>query len=222
MKRIVFTLVLVSGLSVFAAENDGGRGGFQRGSRGEGQRAERGFRGGFQRGGQNRNMMMRNQFFVEVEIAKKFPAEYAEVDKLREEYEAKLAELAKKAEVQLPESRDSAFRKLHKAYPAEFAAAVEKMKSSPREGFMALNELAKKAGIDLFGAMRGGNRPGGHGQMRPEAPAGSREFKRPDMAALRRNYPEEMKKYDELRRTDAAKARELLVEIIKKANSGKN
>ena len=129
----------------------------------------------------------------------------------REAYEAKLAELAKKSDVKLPVSRDAAYRKLLKDYPTEFAAAAEKMKTSPREGFAALMELAKKAGVELFPAR--GNAPGRRNGARAENSA-PRNFNRPDLPALRKKYPEKMKEYDSLRSKDPAKARELLMQII--------
>jgi hypothetical protein len=212
MKKVFFVFLFFVGMVAFAAENDGNTRGFERGGR-------RGWNGGQGRG-QNRGQggrggsMMRGQLFSEIEIAKKFPAEYAEIDKLRTEYEAKLAELAKKAEVELPVSMESNMRKLYKAYPAEFTAAAEKMKSSPREGFAELAKLAEKAGITLFGGMRGGApapRMGGA----PAAPAaGGRNFTRPDLPALRKKYPEKMKEYDSMRKTDPAKARQLLMQVI--------
>lgn len=204
MKRAFFVFLLFFGVICFAAENNGfngGRKGFDRSNR-----------GGNRMGG-NRNMMMRNRVFIEAEIAEKFPAEYAEVDKLRVEYELKLAELAKKASVELPESRDNVYRKLRNEYPEEFAAAVKKMKTSPRDGFSALMELAKKADVELFGGMRGGSAPRMGGNQ-PVAPVSGRSFNRPDMAVLRKKYPEKMKEYYELRSKDAGKAKELLLKII--------
>ncbi len=204
MKKAFCLSVLFLGVICFAAENngfEGGRRGFDRGSRSGNRRSGNG------------NMMMRNRVFVETEIAEKFPAEYAEIDKLRVEYESKLAELAKKASVELPESMDNIYRKIQKEHPAEFSAAVKKMKSSPREGFRELRELMKKSGGDFFGGMRDGSsrRMGGN---QPAAPVSGRSFNRPDMAALRKKYPEKMKEYYELRSKDAGKAKELLLKII--------
>ncbi|MBO7327943.1 MAG: hypothetical protein J6W00_04135 [Lentisphaeria bacterium] len=207
MKIVSGVCLFFLGVICIAAEpygfDAGSRRGFPRGGRGE------------ERMGGNRNAMMRNRIFAEAEIAEKFPAEYAEVDKLRVEYEAKLAELAKKASVELPESRDEVFRKIRKEYPAEFAAAVKKMKTSPRDGFGELMSLAKKAGVEFFGGMRGGfSRGGGN---RPAAPVSGRSFNRPDLSELRKKYPEKMKQYDELRSKDAGKARQLLLQIIQEA-----
>ena len=151
---------------------------------------------------------------VEWELARKYPEEYAKIEKMREEYENALAALAEKDGVKLPESRDKAFRNLRKIDPAGFDAAMEKMKTSPREGFGALMTLAQKHGISLFGNF-GGNRRQGGDDSAPAAPEmGKRSFDRPDLPALRRKYPEKMKEYDALRRKDPEKARELLLDII--------
>lgn len=189
-----------------------------------------GFRGQNGGGRFNRRGMGQNRVFVEAEIAAKFPKEYAELEAKREAYEAELKALAAKAELELPEGRDEAYRKLRKAAPAEFDAAAAKMKTSPREGFAALRELAEKHGIELFGSRMSGMNPGGR-RMMPGAgmntPApgavegGSRRFNRPDMGELRRKYPEKMQQYDSLRRTDREKARAMLLEIIEHDKSVK-
>ena len=213
MKKALFFFVLCAAMIVSAAENDGNTRGGRRGWNGGagGMGPNRGGMGGQNRGGNRGGMMMRSALFSEIEIAKKFPAEYAEVDKLRAEYEAKLAELAKKASVELPVSMESNMRKIYNAYPTEFIAVAEKMKTSPREGFAELSKLAEKAGVSLFGGNRGGvPRMGGA----PAAPAAPRDFSRPDLPALRKKYPEKMKEYDNLRKTDPKKARELLMQII--------
>ena len=205
MKKISAFLFLMTAVICYCAEDGNVPAGGNRGWRGNGGN-------GNGRGG----MMMQNVVFVESEIAAKCPDEFAEAEALREQYEAKLAEAAKKAGVELPVSRESNYRKLRKAYPAEFAAAVEKMKTSPREGIMMLNELAKKAGIVLFGnpGNRGGfrNAPGQY--QAPAAPERNRSFARPDLGKLRQKYPEKMREYDTLRGKNPAAARELLLRII--------
>ena len=227
MKFLSVALLTVMGILCFGADGDAPQGppgdwGGQGGPRGRGQRG--GFGG--QRGGGNfggprggfGGGMMQNQFFTEVEIAKKFPAEYAELEKMREAYEAALSALAAKAGVELPASRDAAFRKLRKADPAAFDAAVEKMKTSPRDGFTALNELAQKHGIQLFGGMRGGmNNP----QSNSPGANPVRQNSRPDLQMLRRKYPEKMQEYDALRAKDPEKAKKLLLEIIELDQSEK-
>ncbi len=224
MRNFVLVLFLMGGMVCFGADGDEtsvppGRG---RGAGAYGQHGNSGGRGG--RGGNGGSPgggMMQNRFFVELELARRFPAEYAEVEALRERYEAALAALAAKGEVTLPESRDEAYRKLRKADPAAFDAAVALMKTSPREGMAQLMELARRHNIELFGGRPGGQRPAvpgasgssGHSPAAPAA-APSRNFNRPDMGALRRKYPEKMREYDALRRRDPAAARNMLLQII--------
>lgn len=216
MKKILLQVMLISAVFCCAAENDNGF----RGDRG-GNRGNRGNRENFNNRGNRGGMMMRNIVFIESEIAAKSPAEFAEAEALREQYEAKLAEAAKKAGVELPESRESVYRKLRKAYPAEFAAAAEKMKTSPREGMTMLFELAKKAGINLFGTAgnSGRNRP--EQMQTPPPPEKKRSFARPDMGKLRQKYPEKMREYDALRQKDSKAARDLLLKIIEEDKGGK-
>lgn len=210
MKNQILPVVLsavVGCFCVFGDENTGfsgrGRGG-ERGGRNF-NRGERSFNRGGMRGG------MRSAFFTEVEIAKKFPEEYARIDAMREQYEAELAGLARKAGVELPQSMDSKMRQLRKADQAGFDAAVEKMKTSSRDGMQMLNEIAAKAGITLF------NMPGGRsGFQRPQTsvPAPVRSTNRPNMKKLRGKYPEKMKEYDALRSKDRDAAKKMLLEII--------
>ncbi|MBE6365769.1 MAG: hypothetical protein E7053_08505 [Lentisphaerae bacterium] len=224
MKHFLFVLLLSVGFVGYGADGDGSAAAGNGGRGGYGQRGGRGNHG--QTGGRGGFGMMQNGFFAELELARRFPDEYAEVEALRERYEAALAALAAKGGVTLPESRDAAFRRLRKADPAAFDAAVELMKTSPQQGMAQLMELARRHNIELFpGRPGGGQRPGvsgapGSGQ-RPggAAPGGNasasrRNFNRPDMAALRRKYPERMREYDALRRRDPAAAREMLLQII--------
>lgn len=208
MKKFVCFLLLAGISIVSGAENQWQH---ERGSRrfnhsGNSFRGGRNFQNGSNRGG------FLDRFVREAEMARKFPAEFAEVEAMREKYEAALAALAEKAEVQLPETMDSRIRKLRKNNPAEFDAAMQKMKDSPMEAMKSLQELAKRSGIELFRrpAGRGGADHGENAMVKQV-----RSFNRPDMAALRRKYPEKMKEYELLRGREPAKAREFLLEIIK-------
>lgn len=231
MKKMFFMSVLFGIMALFAAENDnfpapggnrqwGQRGGFEGGNRGGGnrqwgQRGNGGFEGGNRGGGARSGMMQNNSMFVEWELSRKYPEEYAKIEKMREDYENALSALAEKGGVKLPESRDKAFRELRKIDQAGFDAAMEKMKTSPREGFSALMTLAQKHGVTLLGGFGGNRRQRGGDDPAASAPEmGKRSFDRPDLPALRRKYPAKMKEYDALRRKDPAKAKELLLEII--------
>ena len=157
------------------------------------------------------NGMMNNRVIVEAQIAHADPQKYAELEKIREQYEKDMAALAEKNGIKLPASLDDNFRKLWKAEPEKFTAIALEIKNSPREGMKKLFALAREAGIKFgpersFGR-RQNNDAGEHSYM-------PRNFNRPDLSALRRNYPAEMKKYDELRKTDPAGARKILLELI--------
>jgi hypothetical protein len=111
---------------------------------------------------------------------------------------------------------------LYKIDPAGFFSVMDKMKNSPQEGFAALRELAEKHGITVWNN-RGGSRRAGGEFTRPNTSVENnavRSFNRPDLSALRRKYPEKMHQYDALRQKDPAKARALLLEIIKMDNNG--
>lgn len=214
MKFKAGILMLAAASMCLAAEDDGNS--FRRSRQNGGSESRSGMmqRGGMPRGGMMQRgggMMQRNQLVIEAEIAKKYPGEFAKVEALREKYEAELSALAARAGVQIPETMESKMRRIRKNHPAEFAAAMEKMKNSPREGMGELTALGKKDGIELFGG-RGGFR-GGMGADR-SAP-GSRNVG-PDISALRRKYPEEMKKYDALRGSDPAAARKMLLDLMEK------
>ena len=181
-------------------------------------------RGGM--GGFNRESMMQMGQWMTVaqrvlafeSIREKFPKETAELDKALLESEAKYAELAKKAEVEVPASLESNLLKLRAADAAAYTAAIKAIKENPRQNFPKLQELAKKHNIELFPARRMQMREG----RNIEAPNKSRDAQLPRMGQLRKKYPEEMKKYNELKSSDPAKAKELLVELMKRAESEKN
>lgn len=208
-----------SALTIFgvcAAEND------NPGFRSEGGRRQ--MNGNRERGNRRQaggNRMMRGgmmgglaNFIAEEEIRAKFPKEFAELEKSALELDKKQAELAAKAGVKLQETMESKLRKLRAADPAGFTAVIAEIKKNPRGGFSKMMELAKKHKIELF------SRPGG-GRQLPPPPAAGRNIGRPDFRKLRQLYPEEMKKYEELRREKPAEARKILEELVKRSNSGK-
>ena len=151
-------------------------------------------------------------------IREKFPKETAELDKAILESEAKYAELAKKAEIEIPASLEGNLLKIRNADAAAYTAAIKAIKENPRQNFSKLQDLAKKHNIELFPARRMPMREG----RNIEAPNKSRNTQIPKMGQLRKKYPEEMKKYNELKKEDPAKAKELLVELMKRAESEKN
>ena len=194
---------------------EGGRGNFDRG----GFNREGG-RGGFDRG----NMMQMMQWRQMAErvlafetLREKFPQETAELDKAILASEAKYAELAKKAEITIPASLETNLLKLRTADTAAYTATLKAIKENPRN-FNKLLELAKKHNIELFPTRRMNMREG----RNVEAPNRSRDNMRPNFNKLRKDYPEEMKKYNELRSSDKAKAQQLLKELIKRSQEANN
>jgi len=182
-----------------------GQNGGRRGQNG-GQRGQRGQRG-------NIGQMMFARILAEEKIAAAAPEKYAALEAAREKYEAELEALAKETGVTLPQDRDSALRKIRKKFPAEFAAIMKKVDTDFRQAMVELQQLAEKAGVRLGGFRNSGNNRGRQsGDGNGMAP---RNISMPNMGELRRKYPEQMRKYDELRRTDRKAAEQMLREIIK-------
>ena len=196
--------------------NREGRGGFNREGRGGFNREGRGGMGAMMQMGQWMSVAQRVLAFEA--IREKFPKETAELDKAILESEAKYAELAKKAEIEVPASLEGNLLKLRAADTAAYTAAIKAIKENPRQNFSKLVELAKKHNIELFPARKMPMREG----RNVEAPNKSRNVNRPDFKKLQKDFPEEMKKYNELKKDDPAKARELLKELVKRAESGKD
>lgn len=158
---------------------------------------------------------------AEEKIAAAFPEKYAALEAAREKYELELAALAKEANVELPAQRDDTLRQIRKKFPAEFSSVMQEISTSPREAMRKLRQLAEKAGVKLFPAS--GNRGSWSGFSR-ETDNGNqfaRKFDRPDMAKLRRKYPEQMREYDAMRSSDPDGARRKLMEIIAQERDGK-
>lgn len=218
MLAALLALGIIGGVS--AAENDGAfsREGRQRtemrGSRGRRNgRGDRGF------GSQMMRMNPFARFKAEEEIRQKFPKELEEAQKQLIEAEKKIAELAKKAKVDLPESYEGKLRQLQAKQPAEFGKLVAE--ENPRKAMAGIRELAKANGIE-FGGMnaprRGGRPEFGREGAREDAP---RRSGRVDMNKLRRMYPEEMAKLDELRKSDPEAFRNGLRELVRKSKDNK-
>ena len=91
----------------------------------------------------------------------------------------------------------------------------------------ALRKLAEKHGIKLSAmpGNRGGRRGFGRGEggFEREAVPPKRDMSRPSFSKLRAAFPEEMARYEELRRSDPGAARELLKKLsVELTKSGKN
>lgn len=157
---------------------------------------------------------------VEAKLKEQYPAEYAEIIKLREQAETQLKALAKKAGVELPaapKSRDEIMSELKAQYPAEYAE-IEKLRNAGnwREAMEKTRSLAEKAGIQMPGPGRN-NRSGRERDSREieEKGASPRENPSRHLRAIREQYPQEWKKFQELRNSDPAEAQKLLRKLVK-------
>lgn len=208
MKKLLLMLCCAGmlGATVYAAEDDAPP------QMRRGQRGQRGQRG-------NMGQIMFARIIAEEKMAAAAPEKYAALAAAREKYEAEMEVLAKETGVTLPQDRDSAFRKIRKQFPAEFAAIVKKMDTDFRQAMMELQQLAEKAGVKISG-FRGGNRQR-QGQGENGSGIAPRHINMPNMGELRRKYPEQMREYDELRRTDRQAAAKMLRKIIEQNRKAK-
>ena len=175
--------------------------------RGDGMRRRN---GGFNRGGFNRgfNGGMRQNPRAEAEkkLKELYPAEFAEIQKLRDDAEKKLQALAKKANITLPappKSMSERMEELKKKYPKEMAEYEELQKTDRRAAFAKLRTLLEKEGVS-FG-------PQGRNQQ-----AGMRDNPNKKLREAQKKYPEEWKKIREIRKSDPGKARTLTRELLLK------
>ena len=176
----------------------GGRGGFGRGE---------GFGGG--RGGFGGMGMMGNRERVEAEakIKAKFPKEYAAIEKSREQAEEQLQALAKKADVKLPLTMEARMKKMaaiREKYKAEFEEIAKLRESDPQAARERTAEIYKREGLDM--PMMPDFRRQGNGD-RNQPPQARRGNPMQKFEAIRKAYPEEMKKIAPLRQDDPAKFR---------------
>jgi Spy/CpxP family protein refolding chaperone len=232
-RTLTTALVAILSLSVFAADSqlpgpdapDGNPGfgpGFNPGRRGNfGNRRGPGFRGG-RRGGFAGFFNPLSWMKSEIELRNKFPKEYAQIDKaILAEYD-KIAQLAKKANIEYKEDIKISVLRLRLKYPQEFVEIDKLVTTNPRELMQKIMKLAEKEGISLFP-----NR--GRRQMNAPKPAEAVNRKgntpKTSMRELRNLYPEEMKKiFEQLRSKDKnvkIEARKQLMELDAKAQAAK-
>ena len=207
MKQIlragVVAALMFAAVSVVA--QDGGFGGnnFRRGGNRE---FGRGGRPGGPGGGRGFNMQRQNpRAEAEKKLKAQYPAEYAEIEKLRAEAEAKLKALAKKANIDLPEapkSMEERMADLKKKYPKEMEEIEALRKTDPRASFAKLRELMMKE--------NGGKMPGGGNR-----PA-MRENQQKVLRDAQKKYPEDWKEIQRVRKEDPAKARQMTKDLIEK------
>jgi len=163
---------------------------------------------------------------AEAQIKAKFPEEYAAIEKMRAEADAKLKELAKKAGVEIPKTYAEQMAELKEKYPKEMAEIEELRKTDRMAAFRKMRELAEKAGIQLnFGRPGGmGGGPGmGMGPGREEGgpTVSPRMNPMQQLRELRRKFPKEMAAIEELRKTDPEAARVKMQELTAKLEAEK-
>ena len=201
-----------------AAEGDGDYAG------GRGRREGREGRGGRQRvrgerpmGGMQRVSPL-GRFKAEEEIRQKFPEEFAKVEKQLADAQKAMAELAKKAKVSMPVSMEENLRTLKNKNPEAFGKILAE--ENPRKAMMGLFELAKENNVDFGFGMRGNRTRRENGAESVQRDSARR--KAPvNMKKLRKEFPEEMKKLDALRKENPAEFRKGLQELMKKAEQMK-
>lgn len=191
----------------------------QRGRGGRGGRGE-GFGGG--RGGFG--MMGSPRAEAEKRIKAKFPKEYEEIVKAREQAEENLQALAKKADVKLPLTQEAQMKKMaeiREKYKTEFEE-IRKMRQTDPQGAMERTaEIFKREGIEMprMGMGRFGAPNEGRKAPQQARRGNARQDMQKKMELLRKAYPEEMKKLDELRKEDPAQFRNELRKLSKRYDS---
>ena len=192
---------------------------------GRGERMERGERQGRERG---RGINPLTQLVIDGKIRKAFPQEFDAINREFCAVEEKLEKLAERAGVQYPQSFHNQLHKLRAAAPEKMAEIEKLAAEDPRGAFRALNELAQEQGIDIAApgmrGRRGGERQGRGPRREEEPPPEPRRLSTPPIRKLREAFPEEMKRYDELRQEDPAAAKKLLLELnerLKQRQTGK-
>lgn len=149
---------------------------------------------------------------VEAKLKKEYPEEYAKIEQARLNVEDQLQALAKKANVKLPDTPETMrlrMEQLKNKFPKEFAEIEKLRKEDPRAANEKMQELAKKAGIDLpLPPRRRGPKgePGRFGNPMPE---------------LRRRFPEKMRELDKIRRSSPVEYRTQIRELMKKMEAEK-
>ena len=180
---------------------------------GRGERMGRGERPGRERG---RGINPLTQLVIDGKIRKAFPQEFDAVNRELCAAEEKLEKLAERAGVQYPQNFHNQLHKLRAAAPEKMAEIELLAAENPREAFRALNELARERGIDIAApgmrGRRGGDRSGRGPRREEEAKPEPRRIGT-SIRKLRDTFPEEMKRYEELRQEDPAAAKKLLLEL---------
>ena len=180
----------------------------------------------------SRGGMFADRERMAAQLKEKFPAEYAEIEKLRETDRRaammKTMELARKAGIEMPrpggfrggmpmqqnsqETWQNLFTKLKEKDPAGVAEVEKLLASDPAKAMEKLKEIAAKAGLQV---PEGLPTPG---DIRPESPRNRNRFMvERATRILKHTQPEKMAEVAKLQKTDPDAARELFRTLVKDA-----
>ena len=164
----------------------------------------------------SRHPMIR-RLVAEAQLKAQAPEEYAAAVKAQAAAAKAWRDAAAKAKVTLPEDSGDQLQQLREKAPAEYEELLKLAGSDPQTALLKLREAAEKAGVKLMMMFRGGPNGGRRPGADREAPeAGSRRTSRVPIAKLRQAFPQEMAQYDEWKKSDPEKARELLRDLIRR------
>lgn len=186
-----------------------------------GKRGERGMMGMSGMGMSGMGMMNDARSNAESALAKKAPDEFAALAKEREALEAKFQALAKKNSITLPmtaEAKHAQMEAFNKKYEKELAAIREQMKTDPKGAMEKMQALFKAEGIEMpLRSFRGGAKNGEGAKNGVEAKSSPRANRNQELRqAVRKAYPEEFKKIEELRRDNPDEARKQMKALMDK------
>ena len=140
-------------------------------------------------------------------------AEFAEIEKTKEQAEEQLQALARKADVKLPMTQEAMMKKMaavREKYKAEFEEIDKLRQEDPQAARERTSEIFKREGIEMpMMGMGGFRRPEGNSQQQRQPRRGnSGQDMRKKMDQIRKAYPEEVKKLQALREEDPQKFRQ--------------
>lgn len=219
MLTAAVALALLSGGLLAQDAMDNGSGRSERGTRPRmGERGNRQDRGNRQERPDRMGPMMNGgRAQAEAELQKKAPEKFAELVKEREALEAKFQALAKANDVKLPmtqEARAAKIAEFNKKHEKELAEIRQEMRTD-REGAMKkLRALYEQEGLEMmpmFGMRERTEKPDS------KENAGPRENPQARMREeIKKAYPEEFAKLEELRKKDPAAFRDAFRKLAAK------
>lgn len=144
-----------------------------------------------------------------------YPAEFAQIEKMQADVETKLQELAKKANITLPDTPEVMMKKMQavrEKYKKEFEEIQQLWRTDPVLAREKMKDIFAKEGINM--PQFSGNRPPQAVQKDPPRRRNDSPFEK--IRQARKKYPEEMKKIEAYRETDRAKYQTELRALIKR------